>query len=112
MRIPLALQIGIALHGCGMSLPVDLLISGMALAPLTPTVANNLGVLGIGGDPPSMVFGAPSPLAFRLAAGVLLRVELRGLERLIAITAPARQNISSEERLERSLEEIRMQKLL
>jgi hypothetical protein len=47
----------------------------------------------------AMVIGAPLPLALRLAAHVLLRVELRGLERLLAVTAAARHNISSEERL-------------
>jgi hypothetical protein len=53
-----------------------------------------------------MVIGAPLPLALRLAADILLRVEFRGLERLLAVTA-AQQNISSEERLGRSSEEIR-----
>jgi hypothetical protein len=74
----------------------------MALSPLPPAVADDLGVLGIVGDPLAMVIGTPLPLALRLAAYVLLRMELRGLERLVAETAATLQNISSEERLERS----------
>jgi hypothetical protein len=49
-----------------------------------------------------MGIGTPLPLALNLAADVLLRMELRGMERLTAITAAAEQNISSKERLERS----------
>ena len=45
-----------------------------------------------------MGFGAP-PVALWLAADVLLGVKLRGFEKLLAITATARQNISSEDRL-------------
>jgi len=84
-----------------MSLPVGLLITGMLLAPLAPAVANDLGVLGIGGDSTPMVIGAALLLALRLVTDVLLRMEVGGLERLVAIAAAARQNISSEERLER-----------
>jgi hypothetical protein len=101
-RVPLSLQVAIAVHGGGMSLPVGFLITGMLLSPLAPAVADDLGVLGIVGDPLAMVIGTPLPLALRLAADVLLRMELRGRERLMAITAAAQQNISSEERLERS----------
>ena len=85
-----------------MSLPVGLLVTGMALSPLAPTIADCLGVLGIVGDPPAMIISAPLPLALGLAADVLLSVELGRLKRLMAITAAAQQNISSEERLERS----------
>jgi hypothetical protein len=82
-----------------MSLPVGLLIIGMLLSPLTSTVADDLGVHRIGGNALAMIIGTPPPLALRLAADVLLSVELGGLERLLAITAAARQNISSEDRL-------------
>jgi hypothetical protein len=91
-----------------MSLPVGLLIIGMLLSPLASTIANDLGEHGIGGNPLAMIIGAPPPLALRLAADVLLSVELGGLERLLAIAAAARQNISSEGRLGDPFEEIRI----
>jgi len=82
-----------------MCLPISLLIIGMMLSPLTPAVADDLGVLGIGGNPLAMIIGTPPPLALRLTADVLLRVELGGFERPLAIATAVRQNISSEERV-------------
>jgi hypothetical protein len=74
----------------------------MMLSPLTSAVADDLGVHGINGNPLAMIIGMPLSLALRLAADLLLRVELGGLERPLAIAAAARQNISSEDRLGRS----------
>jgi hypothetical protein len=71
----------------------------MLLSPLTSTVPDDLGVHRIVGNPLAMIVGTPVPLALRLAADVLLSVELGGFERPLAIAAAARQNISSEDRL-------------
>jgi len=82
-----------------MSLPVCLLITGMAFPPFPPAVTDDLGVLGVGGHPAAMIFGASPPLTLRLVADVLLGMELGRFERLLAKVAAARQNISSEDRL-------------
>jgi hypothetical protein len=50
----------------------------MGFAPLTPAVADDLGVLGICRDPAPMVFCAPT-LALWLAADALVQTELRGV---------------------------------
>ena len=92
----------IALHGRGMSLPVSLLIIRVFISPLASAVADDIGGHGIDCDPLAMIIGPPPPLALRLAADVLLSVELGGIERPLAIAAAARQNISSKGRFGQS----------
>ncbi len=92
LRIPPPLKLAIALDRVCMRLPVSFLIIRMGFAPLTPAVADDLGVLGVSCDPAPMVFGAPTTLALRVAADALVQTELRGFERLLTkMAAMARQ---------------------
>jgi hypothetical protein len=84
------LKLAIAVDRGWMRLAVRLLVTGMGLAPLAPTVAHSLGIFGIGRDSATVIVCPPMPLALRLAANVLVQAELRGHKRALAKTAGAR----------------------
>src|SRR6266849_6474206 len=94
MRIPLPLQLAIALHRRWVRLPIGFLITGMGFAPLPPAVADDLGVFEVGRDPVAMVFGPAPPLTLRSVADALPQTELRGFERLLTKTAATARQVA------------------
>lgn len=110
LRIPTPLKLAITFDRGYVRLPVSFLIIRMGFAPLTPAVADDLGVLGVGRDPAPMIFGPPPTLALRLATNALVQTELRGFERVLTkIAAMGRQTAFPPNRFKgRSSEEIRM----
>src|SRR5271169_6579379 len=70
-----------------MALAIVLLILRMSVAPLPLTVADHLGVLGVGLNLGAMVVGPSLALAVHLAANDLTGPESRWLEGLLTVTA-------------------------
>jgi hypothetical protein len=87
LPIELALPLAVALGGFGMRAPVGLLIIGMLGSPLLLAVDDHLGVHRVGFNLLSVIIGASTTLALRLAANALLESVRGGVKASLAIRA-------------------------
>ena len=86
---PDSLQLEVVMDNGWMALPAPVPVVGMAGPPFPATILTAVPVFRIRGDLPAVIIGAPSPLAFRLAADGLLRLTRRWLEDPLTIaTSP------------------------
>ena len=85
--IPNLLLLAVLFRSGGMLLAIPFPVIGIARSPFARAVPANLTVFGIGGDLRLVIISAAPSLAIRLTAHLLARLELRGLEALLAIAA-------------------------
>jgi hypothetical protein len=82
-----SLLLPITLRRLRVSAPILLLVAGICVAPLFTTLANDLGIDGIGTNLLLPIVAEALPLARGLATDGLLRMKARRLEESAAITA-------------------------
>jgi hypothetical protein len=97
LTVPVRLLLAVSLGCFGVGTPVALLVIGICLTPLLPTISNNLSVFGISCLLGAVVVRTPPALALRTQAHTLIGTEFGSFKYFFAVATGVRGQINSSE---------------